>query len=71
MSETWMLAVAAIGDSDTDDEFRAAVDAALKLAPKELGKLIGYYSGHPSYWNGALDAQPAAVEAAVATAKAG
>lgn len=68
MSEVWMQAVATIGDADSDEEFRTAVEAALRLAPKELGKLIGYYSGHPAYWNGALDAQPAAVDAVAAKA---
>lgn len=63
MIELWKHAVANIGDADTDEEFKAAVDAALQLSPKELSQLIGYYSGHPAYWSGALDtALPATAE---------
>lgn len=65
MSDLWKRAVAAIGDAETDEEFRGAVDAALKLAPIELSQLIGYYSGHPAYWNGALDGVPEAIEALI------
>jgi hypothetical protein len=63
MTERWR-AIAAIEDAETDEEFRAKVYEALKLAPTELANIIGYYSGHPSYWTGVLDTPAEAAGAA-------
>lgn len=64
MTERWRAAIAAIEDAETDEEFRAKVYEALRLAPTELANIIGYYSGHPSYWTGVLDTPEVAGAAA-------